>query len=402
MIFANLEKLILARPDSRRHHGVSAPIRRRTRSTLASASTATKPAIRRCRPRCGTPSARCSTGRSPRPTSGRWATWSSTSGSSELALGPLAAGLTERTTTIQTVGGCGALRVGAELVRASLPDARRPRQRSDLGQSRAAARQLGSARLSAIRTTSPRIAASRSTRMLGHVGRLPSGSIVLLHACCHNPTGADLDAGQWRRARRVSSSVAGSCRSSISPTRGSATTSRPTSHGLRLLATRVPQLLLAISCSKNFGLYRERTGALAVVAENATAAAAIATHQARTARRMYSMPPDHGAAIVARAARRSGAARGVGVGGRGDGFAHEVVACAARGASCRAAAGPRFRLGHAPSRHVLAARPRRRPPSRELRSTHHIYMPSDGRINVAGMSDTNVDRVADGIVAVMG
>jgi aspartate/tyrosine/aromatic aminotransferase len=70
--------------------------------------------------------------------------------------------------------------------------------------------------------------------------------------------------------------------------------------GPRLIAERVPEMLLAISCSKNFGLYRERVGALVMLARDARGAGARATHQARTARRMYSMPPDHGAAIVAR------------------------------------------------------------------------------------------------------
>jgi aspartate/tyrosine/aromatic aminotransferase len=69
--------------------------------------------------------------------------------------------------------------------------------------------------------------------------------------------------------------------------------------GLRIIAARVPEMLLAISCSKNFGLYRERVGALTVLAESPAAAAAVSSHQARIARRIYSMPPDHGAAIAA-------------------------------------------------------------------------------------------------------
>ena len=76
---------------------------------------------------------------------------------------------------------------------------------------------------------------------------------------------------------------------------------------LRTLAERVPELLLAVSCSKNFGLYRERTGALAVISANNVARTAVATHQARLARRMYSMPPDHGVVEYTGASAGNGA-----------------------------------------------------------------------------------------------
>jgi len=317
----------------------------------------------------------------------------------EMALGPVAARLNERTTTIQTVGGCGALRIGAELIRASQPDAIVHVSDPTWANHEPL---LGSSGLSLQRYPYYE-AANRGVafeRMLEHFQRLPNGSIVLLHACCHNPTGADLDAGQWVALAGVIESR-GLVPFVDLAYQGFGDDLETDVQGLRLLATRVPQLLLALSCSKNFGLYRERTGALAVIAENATAAAAIATHQARTARRMYSMPPDHGAAIVAcllgdRALRAA--------------WESELAGMVSRMKALR-----ELLAGH------LAARRPDRDFSwvtrhrgmfslaglgdaaiGELRSKHHVYVPPDGRINIAGVSATNVDRVADSIVAVMG
>ena len=68
--------------------------------------------------------------------------------------------------------------------------------------------------------------------------------------------------------------------------------------GIRLFAAELPEVLVAVSCSKNFGLYRERVGVLHVVTDNAGAGLAALSHEVRVARSIYSMPPDHGAAIV--------------------------------------------------------------------------------------------------------
>jgi len=317
----------------------------------------------------------------------------------EMALGPVAARLNERTTTIQTVGGCGALRIGAELIRASQPDAIVHVSDPTWANHEPL---LGSSGLSLERYPYYE-AANRGVafeRMLEHFQRLPHGSIVLLHACCHNPTGADLDAGQWVALAGVIESR-GLVPFVDLAYQGFGDDLETDVQGLRLLATRVPQLLLALSCSKNFGLYRERTGALAVIAENATAAAAIATHQARTARRMYSMPPDHGAAIVAcllgdRALRAAWESELAGMVSRMKAL-RELLAghLAARRPDLDFSWVTRHRgmfslagLGDA----AIG----------ELRSKHHVYVPPDGRINIAGVSATNVDRVADSIVAVMG
>jgi aspartate aminotransferase len=315
-----------------------------------------------------------------------------------LALGPLAGQLRERTATIQTVGGCGALRMGAELLHAAAPhsvvhvsDPTWANHEPLLGNSGVA--------LERYPYYEPATRSVAFDRMLGHIDRLPAGAVVLLHACCHNPTGVDLGPEQWRAVADVLE------RRNLVPFvdlayQGFGDDLEADVAGLRLLAARLPTLLLAISCSKNFGLYRERAGAFAIIAENAATARAIATHQARTGRRMYSMPPDHGAAIAARV---------LGDPALRQAWEAELAAMVARMKQLRTLLAGRLAarrpdldfswltrqrgmfslLGLAPA--AITA----------LCGEEHVYMPPDGRINLAGVSDANVERVADSIARVV-
>lgn len=317
----------------------------------------------------------------------------------ELALGPLAGQLRDRTATIQTVGGCGALRVGAELIRASRPDALVHVSDPTWANHEPL---LGSSGLSLARYPyyDPLSRGVAFDAMRDHFARLPVGSIVLLHACCHNPTGADLSPDQWRALGDVIESR------DLVPFvdlayQGFGDDVESDVFGLRHIAARVPQFLLALSCSKNFGLYRERTGALAIVVASPAAAAAIATHQARTARRMYSMPPDHGAAVAARllgdAALRAGWLAELG------GMVARMKTLRGLLAAGLAARRPDLDFSWV-TRHrgMFSLSGLDAAAIARLREAQHVYVPPDGRINVAGVSEANVDRVADSLVAVMG
>src|SRR6185437_1652718 len=125
----------------------------------------------------------------------------------------------------------------------------------------------------------------------------PARSVVLLHASCHNPTGADLTDAQCRELLGLVKSR------NLLPFidmayQGLGAGVAEDAYGIRLFCSELPEVTVAVSCSKNFGLYRERTGALHVVTETKTAADAVLTQLVRIARSIYSMPPDHGAAIV--------------------------------------------------------------------------------------------------------
>ena len=315
-----------------------------------------------------------------------------------LALGELAVTLRERTATIQTVGGCGALRMAAELLHAASPgsvvhvsDPTWANHEPLLGNSGIA--------LQRYPYYEPATRSVAFDRMLEHIEGLPAGAVLLLHGSCHNPTGVDLELAQWRAVADVLE------RRGIVPFvdlayQGLGDDLETDVAGLRLLAARLPTLLLAISCSKNFGLYRERTGALAVIAENAATARAITTHQARIGRRMYSMPPDHGAAVAARVLGEAELRRA---------WQDETAAMVARMKALRALLAGRL-AGRRPDRDFSWLTGQRGMFSllglapagiRALCAEEHVYVPPDGRINIAGVSNANVDRVADALVRVL-
>jgi aspartate/tyrosine/aromatic aminotransferase len=134
--------------------------------------------------------------------------------------------------------------------------------------------------------------------MVAALANAPAGDVVVLHGCCHNPTGVDLDRGQWRTVAEV---VTGR---GLLPVvdfayQGFADGLNEDAAGLAELADRCPDLLIASSYSKNFGLYSERVGALTLVAANTEAAETALSHIKRVIRANYSNPPAHGAAVVA-------------------------------------------------------------------------------------------------------
>ena len=133
--------------------------------------------------------------------------------------------------------------------------------------------------------------------LLGAIDGAQDGDVVLLHACCHNPTGVDYTAEEWER-------IAAALKSSgILPIIDSAY--HGLGHGLeedmvglRTVLAAVPEALVAYSCDKNFGLYRDRVGAFYVVAQNGSQLDAILSNANALARANWSMPPDHGGAAV--------------------------------------------------------------------------------------------------------
>ncbi len=133
--------------------------------------------------------------------------------------------------------------------------------------------------------------------MAADLSHARTGDIVLLHGCCHNPTGIDLSSEQW-------SKVADICvEKQLVPLfdfayQGFGQGIEEDARGLRILAAKVPELLAANSFSKNFGLYNERIGALTVIAEDAGTAEKSHSQLKRIIRAMYSNPPAHGALIV--------------------------------------------------------------------------------------------------------
>jgi aspartate aminotransferase len=216
----------------------------------------------------------------------------------ELILGQtLQARLGKRRVTIQAPGGCGGLRLAAEFIKSANPDATvwvsDPTWANHIPL-------LGSAGLS-IGTYPYYDYASHSVRfdeMAAKLKTVPKGDLVLLHGCCHNPSGADLTPEQWRAVRDIALERGFTVFIDLAY-QGLGDGLEADVYGTRLLAESLPELLVVSSCSKNFGLYRERTGAFTLICDSDAAASTATTQIAAAARAMYSMPPDHGAAIVA-------------------------------------------------------------------------------------------------------
>ena len=202
--------------------------------------------------------------------------------------------LAERRVTVQTPGGCGGLRIAAEFIRQANPGATvwvsDPTWANHVPL-------LGSAGLKIEQYPyyDYQKHSVRFEEMLDTLKKVPAGDLVLLHGCCHNPSGADLNQEQWQAVREVALTQGFTVFIDLAY-QGLGDGLDEDVYGVRLLAESLPELLVVSSCSKNFGLYRERTGALTVLCEGDSAAAT--TLLASAARANYSMPPDHGAAIV--------------------------------------------------------------------------------------------------------
>ena len=201
-----------------------------------------------------------------------------------------------RVSSAQTPGGCGALRVAAELINRARPSARiwvsDPTWANHTPL-------LGDAGLAI--GTYPYFDRSNSgllfDEMMSTLGTASAGDLVLIHGCCHNPCGVDLDQSQWTALAELALARGFTPFIDLAY-QGFSTGLAEDAFGARLMAEQVPELLVASSCSKNFGLYRERVGCLEILSPDSAAAETILSQMLNIIRGIYSMPPNHGGAIV--------------------------------------------------------------------------------------------------------
>ncbi|MEI6893876.1 MAG: amino acid aminotransferase [Colwellia sp.] len=202
----------------------------------------------------------------------------------------------KRIKTVSTPGGTGALRVAGEFIKKCTPGATiwmsNPTWANHKGVFEAAG---------LIVKTYPYYDYENKCldfpAMIAALKQIPKDDAVLLHACCHNPSGMDLDQEQWQQVAEVTKSV-GFMPVVDMAYQGFGTDLDADAYGLRLMADTVEQMIICSSCSKNFGLYRERIGACSIIGRSAIAADIISSVLLAVVRVVYSMPPAHGAAIV--------------------------------------------------------------------------------------------------------
>ncbi len=204
--------------------------------------------------------------------------------------------LGKRRLTVQSPGGCGGLRLAAEFIKKASPEATiwvsDPTWANHVPLLGSAGLNIESYPYYDYLTHSIRF--EEMMKCLGNVGQ---GNVVLLHGCCHNPCGADLDSGQWGQIKDLALKNGFTVFIDFAY-QGLGDGLDEDAYGVRLLAEALPELIVVSSCSKNFGLYRERTGAISIVCDNESTASIVSTQIAASARANYSMPPDHGAAVV--------------------------------------------------------------------------------------------------------
>lgn len=201
-----------------------------------------------------------------------------------------------RLASVQTPGGCGALRLAAELVIRARPGARvwvsDPTWANHTPL-------LGSAGLTL--KSYPYYDFDRHRldfdAMLAALAQVPKDDLVLLHASCHNPCGADLSPEHWQQITHLARER-GFVPFIDMAYQGFGQGLGEDAYGPRVMAETLPELLVAVSFSKNFGLYRERAGGLTLVAADEERARACQSQLLSLARGLYSMPPSHGSALV--------------------------------------------------------------------------------------------------------
>jgi aromatic-amino-acid transaminase len=209
---------------------------------------------------------------------------------------------------------------------------------------------------------------------------------VLVHGCCHNPTGADLSLDQWRTLAEIVSER-GLVPFVDLAYQGLGNGLEADAEGTRLIVEAADQALVAHSCDKNFGVYRERTGSLFIKTRTADSAKVVYGNLLSLARTMWSMPPDHGAAVARIVLDTPDLAAD---------WNAELKEMCGRIRSLRArlaAFDPRLAfIGE--QNGMFSMLPISPETVAKLREENAIYMAGSGRFNVAGLSDANVDIFA--------
>jgi len=239
----------------------------------------------------------------------------------------------------------------------------------------------------------------RLEAMLDSLRQIPRGDLVLLHACCHNPTGIDPNEEDWRAIVDVV------IERELLPLvdmayQGFATDLDADAFVIRHLAERVPEMIVCNSCSKNFGLYRDRVGALLIVAPDSATRDVIQSQANNLVRTMYSMPPDHGAAVVATILHDDAL--------RADWHVeldemrdrlrdmrlllHDALGVTVPGRDFSHLARARGMFSFLGVSEEQVER---------LKKDHGVYMVGSSRINIAGITAGNVEHIAQSVAAVL-
>ncbi|MEX5730081.1 aspartate/tyrosine/aromatic aminotransferase [Rhodovulum iodosum] len=312
-----------------------------------------------------------------------------------LVLGAAAA--PERLAMAAAPGGTGALHIALALVRLASPGARVFVPDPSWPNHAAIADALGLTRVP-YRYYDAAAQTVDEAGMLADLAQAGPGDVVLVHGCCHNPTGADLTPPAWQRLGALLAGRGAPLLVDLAY-QGFGDGPEADVAGLRAMAETLPEMLIAVSCSKTFGLYRERVGAVLALTGSPAARATAEANLAALNRTTYAFPPDHGARLAGMVLADPDL--------RAD-WAAELEAMRTRIARLRSTLAEAltaqsgsdrfgFLAGQKGLFSLLGATPDQ---VATLRETHGIYMIGDSRINLAGLSEQDVPRVVEAFLKV--
>jgi len=317
-----------------------------------------------------------------------------------LILGSNNKAMTEgRVAMSQTAGGSGALRMAAELIKEAAPNvkiwASTPTWANHIPLISSAGLEMDSYPYYNRETLSVDF-----DDMINHLdAKAKPGDVVLLHGCCHNPTGADLSDKQWDILAKFL------CDKNLIPFVdlayfGLGRGLKEDVYGLRRVAQSCPEVIMAASCSKNFALYRERTGLVAVITATPEAAKIAQSQFGAIQRKLISMPPDHGAAIVARIlGDETLKAEWMGEVDMMRGRIIELRAALSNALNVQGGEVMARAVRH--QKGMFSTLPLTREQAEKLRSDHSVYVTNSGRANIAGANLENIPRLAEAILSVL-
>jgi aspartate/tyrosine/aromatic aminotransferase len=310
----------------------------------------------------------------------------------------LGAGYADRAASIATPGGTGAIRQALELIKLANPNATVWLSNPTWPNHPSIIKYLGM-KLAEYRYFDAATRGIDFDGLKADLAKVAKGDVVLLHGCCHNPTGANLDAAQWAEVAEILT-TRGAVPFIDLAYQGFGDGLEEDAASTRMIAARFPEVLIAASCSKNFGIYRERTGILIALTEPSRRAV-VQGNLSFLNRQNFSFPPDHGARLVTMILEDATLTAD---------WKAELEEVRLNMLTLRQSLAEELRRATNSDRYDFIARHRgmfsriglSEAQVIELRDKHGIYMVGDSRINIAGLNAATVPILAAAIAAVGG
>ncbi|OAJ95850.1 amino acid aminotransferase [Vibrio bivalvicida] len=303
----------------------------------------------------------------------------------------------DRVAAIQTPGASGALRMLGDLMKVAQPNTTVWISNPSYVNHRPVMEAAG-LKVKHYRYFSPETKQVDVDQMMFDLSQAGPDDVVLLHGCCHNPTGADIDFSAWQAITELSQ------KNGFIPFvdiayQGFGDGLEEDAKGLRFMADNVEEMLITTSCSKNFGLYRERTGAAVVVGKSQSDVNNAKGKLLTLARATYTMPPDHGAALVKTILQNERLTQV---------WKQELSEMQQRLVNLRQTLCDELRNSQNTSQFdfidshkgMFTVLGFSQDQMTQLREEYGIYGVGDGRINIAGLTEKDIPYVAEAIVKV--